>query len=791
MRKSIPINILLFLFCILQVQAQIQIKGQVLDESNKPMDFVNIVCQKDGILLSNAISDNNGIFQLEIKEMQSVDLSFSFVGYRTKVLKVEKDKLQPFLTIVMETEAIALDEVAVMGKRSYIKADAKAITINIPKNSSMKNESMLELIKKLPGVTDSGGGLSVAGVSGVIVVIDGKQVNMPDNLMLKYLESLPADNVQTVCVMKNPPAKYDAKGMSGCIEIINNKTYQQNSSPFISATIQGGITKKNFLHKESFGLRWQPTARFQLHADISHNKINRHFIQDMENGLFLNNEILDYNRNTLRDLKRHLYNYSVGLNYSLSPTWELELCGEGYYDDWKAYGSSEAVAVNKKGEEIGAITSQITSVEPYGFHSIYGRIVKSFVNRGKINIDMNFMTYNNRSDGSVEAQGTLIQPVQTMLSQPLNIHTFMGKIDYSGAIGAKATWEIGAKYDEAHLFTDIHKMINPLKTEEKYGNRHIEKNAALYSSIQIQGDKDLLSCGIRVEYSGTERKTENYITQWEDQKKSYIWNIYPQLSYSHDFSQNFKMGVSASRRTNRPTYINLSPVSWPTDALFRLAGNPNLSSEYIWKGDLNLFLFKKYNFSATYSYIKNGIYYILKQEKNIVSTFPDNYPEFRNIYFNLNLPFSIKNIWDANINIGGGYSVLPYSSDEESFTLKKWSGSVNLNQTFHLPWGIDAEAITQYRSKIITGYLQAPPFFMTSLSFSKDFLRDKSLNATLSLKDVFNTMSIGSEAIGTAFPFKMRMTTDSFCVMLTIKYLLGKNWKSKNSIHIDDSRFDK
>ena len=54
------------------------------------MDFVNIVCQKDGILLSNAISDNNGIFQLEIKEMQSVDLSFSFVGYRTKVLKVEK-----------------------------------------------------------------------------------------------------------------------------------------------------------------------------------------------------------------------------------------------------------------------------------------------------------------------------------------------------------------------------------------------------------------------------------------------------------------------------------------------------------------------------------------------------------------------------------------------------------------------------------------------------------------------------------------------------------------------------
>ena len=88
---------------------------------------------------------------------------------------------------------------------------------------------------------------------------------------------------------------------------------------------------------------------------------------------------------------------------------------------------------------------------------------------------MNFMTYNNRSDGSVEAQGTLIQPVQTMLSQPLNIHTFMGKIDYSGAIGAKATWEIGAKYDEAHLFTDIHNMINPLKTEEKYGNRHIDQ----------------------------------------------------------------------------------------------------------------------------------------------------------------------------------------------------------------------------------------------------------------------------------------------------------------------------
>ena len=82
----------------------------------------------------------------------------------------------------------------------------------------------LELLEKSPGVTvDNDGNISVKGKQGVMILVDGKPTYLSGADLAALLKNMQSSNLEQIEIMTNPPAKYDAAGNSGIINIKTKK----------------------------------------------------------------------------------------------------------------------------------------------------------------------------------------------------------------------------------------------------------------------------------------------------------------------------------------------------------------------------------------------------------------------------------------------------------------------------------------------------------------------------------------------------------------------------------------
>jgi hypothetical protein len=91
--------------------------------------------------------------------------------------------------------------------------------------------------KNSPGVqVDRDGNISLKGKQGVIVMMDGRPTYLGAADLANLLRSMPASQLDQIEIMTNPPARFDASGNSGVINIKTkkNKQFGYNGSYTIS-----------------------------------------------------------------------------------------------------------------------------------------------------------------------------------------------------------------------------------------------------------------------------------------------------------------------------------------------------------------------------------------------------------------------------------------------------------------------------------------------------------------------------------------------------------------------------
>lgn len=108
-------NYIIFLFFALfslGVNAQLTLKGKVVDEQDEPLPYVNVIVK--GTTMGTT-TDDNGKFNITLKNKKKRGtLEFSFVGYITRDVKINPKRNN--LTIVLKEENNELDEVVVVFK---------------------------------------------------------------------------------------------------------------------------------------------------------------------------------------------------------------------------------------------------------------------------------------------------------------------------------------------------------------------------------------------------------------------------------------------------------------------------------------------------------------------------------------------------------------------------------------------------------------------------------------------------------------------------------------------------
>ncbi|GAB3655879.1 TonB-dependent receptor [Echinicola sediminis] len=175
MIKQFTLSLVLILLYGSITAQQLQIHGQVLDESSSGMPGVSIL-EKGST--NGTVTDLDGKFSLAVNKEAS--LIFSFIGYQTKEVKVVN---QNELTISMDPNAMGLEEVVVIGYGTSQKKDLTgSITSLKLEDSPIQNVANVNALSALKGSLP---GLSIGNPTGA-----GQQ----PNILIRGQNSLLASN---------------------------------------------------------------------------------------------------------------------------------------------------------------------------------------------------------------------------------------------------------------------------------------------------------------------------------------------------------------------------------------------------------------------------------------------------------------------------------------------------------------------------------------------------------------------------------------------------------------------
>ena len=213
MMKRICLLLIGVLALFASVHAQ-SLKGKVIDETNAPLAYANVILQtSDSIYVAGTTTNQNGLFDIAVHEQAKL-ISISFVGYSTVVQTIQADDLG---VIQLLPDAQLLAEVQVKGYLPKTQAKGDAMVTQVSGTLLEKAGTAENLLNKIPNVTSQDGGVTVFGRGTPEIYINGRKMRNPQEL-----DRLSSDDIQSVEVVSNPGARYDAS-VKAIIRLITKK----------------------------------------------------------------------------------------------------------------------------------------------------------------------------------------------------------------------------------------------------------------------------------------------------------------------------------------------------------------------------------------------------------------------------------------------------------------------------------------------------------------------------------------------------------------------------------------
>jgi outer membrane receptor protein involved in Fe transport len=219
---------LTFLFVLVSLAAisQTTLSARILSmDDHQPLYNATIAVTKTGTgeLVTGTISDDQGRFSIANLAPGEYDVSISFIGYesvRRSVLAGTLNKALDLGNIFLNSSSVEIGAVDVKAQKQAVSAGLEKKSYTAESIISGSTGSVLDIMKSLPGVTiDQESRIILRGSDKVAILIDGKQSSLTGFGSQKGLESIPASQVESIEIISNPSAKYDAAGMAGIVNI--------------------------------------------------------------------------------------------------------------------------------------------------------------------------------------------------------------------------------------------------------------------------------------------------------------------------------------------------------------------------------------------------------------------------------------------------------------------------------------------------------------------------------------------------------------------------------------------
>lgn len=234
--KKLLLLLLLSGWALVAARAQVSganavIKGVVTDSVKAaPLGYVTVGIREAGKPdpVKSTYTNDKGYFEITGLPVKPYEVVLAYVSFKSKIIKVETfpagNPVVDLGKIGLAPTSSQLKEVEVTAQKLLIKQDIDKITYDVEADPESKSLTALDMLRKVPLITvDAEENIQLKGSGSYRVLVNGKTSSLFVRNPKDVLKSMPASSIKNIEVITNPPAKYEAEGVGGIINIITNK----------------------------------------------------------------------------------------------------------------------------------------------------------------------------------------------------------------------------------------------------------------------------------------------------------------------------------------------------------------------------------------------------------------------------------------------------------------------------------------------------------------------------------------------------------------------------------------
>ncbi len=732
------------------------VSGNVKDQQGKalPGSTISLLNAKDSSVAKLAVSNNDGHFSFIVSKTGRYLVSATHVGYipvYSAAFDLSGSGETNVPTLELNKMSGELKAVTVNTKKPMVEVKADKTILNVEGTINSVGTDALELLRKSPGVmVDKDDNISLSGKNGVQVYIDGRPTPLSGKDLSEYLKSLQSSQIESIEIITNPSAKYDAAGNAGIINIRlkKNKTFGTNGS------VNGGYNIGSY-SKYNGGLSLN-------HRNKKVNLFGNYNYNNNKNAMHINlhREVFDtlFDQKSVINTHTQSHGFKAGMDYFINKFNTIGVMVNGNFSENPTGNYSRTPIIYMPTNTLDRVliannssTSKRNNADinlNYHFADTSGRTLDIDADYGLFRIKSDQLQPNYTYDPTESA---LLQREVFNMVAPTNIDIYTAKADYEQNF-KKGKLGIGGKFSYVKSFNDfktynVDGNIKDLDLSKTNQFDYKENINALYINYNHQLKGWMYQIGLRGENTNSKGTSTGYswdgntYANYDSVFNRNYFDLFPSAAITHNKNPMNQWSLSYSRRIDRPAYQDLNPFEFRLDKYTSQKGNTLLRPQYT--NSIGLTNTYKYKLTTTlnYSHVKDVFTQLVDTAERSKAFLSKKNLATQDIV-SLNVSYFFQKKWYtafANVNTYYSHYKADFGGGNRNINLDVVAATFYMQNSFNLGKGYTAELSGFYVTPSIwQGTFKSKGLWTADAGLQKVVFKGKA-NVKASVSDIFHT----------------------------------------------------
>jgi outer membrane receptor protein involved in Fe transport len=649
--------------------------------------------------------------------------------------------------IQLQQQSKTMNAVTVSAKKPLIEQKIDRTIVNVDASVTNAGATALEVLEKSPGVVvDRDGNISLKGKEGVMVMIDGRPAQLGGADLANLLRNMNASQLDQVEIMTNPPARYDAAGNAGIINIKTKKLKTVGFNGSLSLVYTQGRYPKT---AEGFNFNYR-SGKINLFASLNHGYRQMFEKMTIQRNIFQQGtrEVQNYfDQESNKVNSGSSFNNKIGFDYFATAKTSFGISLNRLASNGTVRNRNQTNIANafKDPQSVTrALVENNTNWKNYGVNANFRTVFDS--TGREISGEADYITYNvaNKqfmTNAYFDPQGYRLAKADSLIGDlPQGVAIYSGRVDYFHPLKKGAKFEAGLKssiirtdnnavYDSlqyGRIVRDINRS-NHFIYEENINAAYVNLSGSLSKKLSAQ-------LGLRLE--NTNMKGTQLTTGATFDRR--YTQLFPTAFLQYAVNGKNNLGLNYGRRIRRPNYESLNPFIRFMDRYTYSLGNPNLKPQTSHNMELSHTYHNKITTTINYSTTTDIIQNVIEQKGEEAYAKPANIASLQQFGVAVSVNSNVTKWWTNNLYINLFHNNFTGVVDNTPINFAAARLLVSGTQQFKLTKTLTGEINGGYRTAGLEGVIRMQSIGVLSIGFSQQVFQNKG-SIRLSVRDILYT----------------------------------------------------